>query len=171
MKITVFLLLGLFLLAFSGAEAYGQKRKITIILLRHAEKDLSDGGASSDPELSAEGKLRAERFAKIINKYKPMRVYSSEFKRTRATVAPLVAKRKLTVKAYNTKMLNELAAEITSFKKGRRIVVVGHNTTTPALANLLVKEDKYKPLLETEYNKIWIIRLKKGRVRAQVIEY
>jgi 2,3-bisphosphoglycerate-dependent phosphoglycerate mutase len=171
MKIIVSLLVGLFVFALAGGAVQAQKRKITIILLRHAEKDLSDGGASSDPDLSPEGRRRAERLVRVIGKYKPMRLYATEYKRTRETAAPLAKKRNLTVKTYNPRELKALADEITSFKKGRRIVVVGHNTTTPALANLLAKTDQYQALLETEYDKIWIIRLKKGKVSARVIRY
>ena len=63
----------------------------TIILVRHAEKA---DATSQDPELSAEGKLRADRLVKVGGKYKPGAFYSTNFKRTRDTLAPLAAKRK-----------------------------------------------------------------------------
>jgi hypothetical protein len=59
MKIIVSLLIGLFLFASAAGEVSAQKRKVTIILLRHAEKDLSGGGANPDPDLSPEGRRRA----------------------------------------------------------------------------------------------------------------
>jgi phosphohistidine phosphatase SixA len=108
---------------------------------------------------------------KVVNKYKPMRIYATEYKRAQSTVAPLSKKRNLPVKTYDAGQLKELAAEITSFKKGRRIVVVGHSNTTPALANLLVKADQYRPLDESEYDQIWLIRIKKGKVRAELLRY
>ena len=60
--------------------------------------------------------------------------------------------------------------------KLKRILVVGHNTTTPALANLLIKQDKYKPLAESEYDKIWIVKVKKNKkkpnkIREKIITY
>lgn len=170
MKIVVSLFLGLLLFGFTN-DLFAQNRKITIILLRHAEKDLSGNEDNPDPDLSAAGKLRAERLVKTIKKYKPMRLYATDYKRTRQTATPLSEKRKLPIQIYDSKKLDELAAQILSFRKSRRIVVVGHNSTTPALANLLVKQDKYKPLAESEYDKIWIIRIKKGKIKAKVFEY
>jgi len=61
----------LLIFTFAGSNVFGQHRKLTVILLRHAEKDLTDPEAS-DPELSAEGKSRAEKLVKIINKYQPI---------------------------------------------------------------------------------------------------
>lgn len=169
MKIIAALFVGLFLLAAAPGEARGQKRKITVIVVRHAEKDTTDQG--SDPNLSAEGRQRAARLAKLIRKYKPKRIYSTNYKRTLQTVAPLAEKRAVEVQIYEPLKQTELVAQLKSFRKGRRIVVVGHGNTVPAFLNLLVGENKYKNLAENEYNKIWIIRLKKGKIRIQLIEY
>lgn len=169
MKIIVAFLVGLAFFSFAGENAHAQKRKVTIILVRHAEKDASDPG--SNPSLSPEGRRRAERFARLIKKYKPKRIYSTDYARTRQTAAPLAELRKLTVETYDARRQNELAALMASFRKGRRVVVVGHSNTIPPLANLLVGENKYENLSDSEYGKIWIIRLKKGKVRAEVLEY
>ncbi len=71
MKILASLLYGLFLFTFAGGELYAQHKKLTVILLRHAEKDVSEGADTANPELSAEGKLRAQKLVKVINKYQP----------------------------------------------------------------------------------------------------
>ena len=76
---------------------------------------------------------------------------------------------------YDPRSLPKLAEQIMSGKL-KRILVVGHNTTTPALANLLIKENKYKTLAESEYDKIWIIKVKKNKrkpnkVKDKVIQY
>jgi hypothetical protein len=36
---------------------------------------------------------------------------------------------------------------------------------------LLIKQNKYKSLAETEYDKIWIIKIKKGKSKDEVIVY
>ena len=175
MKIFVFLFLSLFLLTFAGSDVFAQNKKMTIILFRHAEKDFSDGGAENpDPVLSAEGRQRAERLIKTIKKYKPRAIYSSNYKRTRATVTPLAEKTvrgyRLPIQLYEHRKLDEFVKLLLA-SNAKTIVVAGHNTTTPALANLLVKENKYKPLGESEYDKIWIIEIKKGKVKDKIIVY
>ncbi len=175
MKILVSLLFVLFLFTFAGDNVFAQHRKLTVILLRHAEKDISENADTANPDISAEGKLRAQKLVEIINKYRPDAIYSTNFVRTRATVRPLASKGRRMILIYNPQNLNQLADLITSGKL-KRIVVVGHSNTTPALANLLVKQDKYKTLAESDYDKIWIIKIKRkktkpNKIRDKIINY
>jgi broad specificity phosphatase PhoE len=175
MKIIVSFLLSLFLFAFAGSNLFAQHRKLTVILLRHAEKDISVNADTANPELSAEGKLRAQRLVKIINKYNPDVIYSTNYTRTRATVMPLARSRRAMIFIYDPQNLNQMVDLIMSGKL-KRIVVVGHSNTTPTLANLLIKQDKYKTLAESEYDKIWVIKIKKNKrkpnkIRDKVITY
>lgn len=174
MKIFVALFLGLFLFAFAAGNLFAQKKEITIILLRHAEKDLSDELNDPDPELSAAGRERAQKLVETIRKYKPQAIYSSNFKRTRDTVLPLAERinprYRTMIQIYDHRKPDELIDRMLA-SGVKSIVVAGHNSTTPALANLLIKQNKYKPLAENEYDKIWIIKIKKGRIREEVITY
>lgn len=167
--------LGLFLLLSLSNYALAQHKKLTIVLLRHAEKDISPSADKVNPDLTPEGKQRAQNLVKKIKKYKPTAIYSSDYIRTKSTVAPLAEKRKLTVQIYDPRKLNELADMIMEGKY-KSVVVVGHNNTTPALANLLIKQEKYQTLDETVYGKIWVIKIKKNddkpnKIEEQVIEY
>jgi len=175
MKILLSLLLSSFLFMLAGGNLFAQHRKLTVILFRHAEKDISEDADTANPELSAAGKLRAEKLVKIIDKYQPDIIYSSNFIRTRATVLPLAIKRRAMIFIYDPRNLNQIAEQILS-GKFKRFVVVGHNNTTPALANLLIKQEKYKVLSESEYDKIWIIKIKKNetkpnKIKDKVIKY
>lgn len=176
MKITITLLTGLlFLMLASGSSAFAQHRNLTVILLRHAEKDASPNADKINPELSPDGKLRAQKLVKVTRKYKPDAVFSSDFIRTRDTSAPLAAQRRLTVQIYNHRNIQELADLIMSGKI-KRLVVVGHNTTTPALVNLLIGQEKYKALGENEYDKIFVVKIKKkkskpNKIKEKVITY
>ena len=175
MKIILSLLFVFFTLLSMSGDVFAQNKKLTIILLRHAEKDLADGGEENpDPVLSAEGRQRAERLVETIRKYKPRAIYSSNFKRTRSTVTPLADRTvrgyRLPIQLYDHRKLNEFVERLLA-SNARTIVVAGHNTTTPALANLLIKQDKYKPLAETEYDKIWIIEIKKGKAKDVITVY
>jgi 2,3-bisphosphoglycerate-dependent phosphoglycerate mutase len=168
--VSIFACLLLFTLANVGDVVFAQKEEITVILLRHAEKDSSPGADKTDPDLSPEGRRRAQRLVEILEKYEPDVIYSSNFQRTRLTAAPLAEERKIPVDIYDHKKIDELADLILN-GKGKSIVVVGHNTTTPALANLLIKQNKYEMLPESEYGKIWIIKIKKNKIEEEVIKY
>lgn len=174
MKNILSLFLGLFLFTIFAADLIAQDREVTIILLRHAEKDLSNDVNDPDPELSKEGKERAARFVQTIKRYKPEAIYSSGFKRTRATVTPLAeqidSRYRTMIQLYDHRKLDELVNRMMA-SGIRSIVVAGHNSTTPALANLLIKQDKYKSLAESEYDKIWIIKIKRGKARDELIVY
>lgn len=175
MKVIFSLFIALFLFVFASSNAFAQHRNLTVILLRHAEKDASPNADKVNPELSAEGRLRAQRLVKIAGKYKPDAIYSSDFIRTRTTVSPLAERRKLDVQVYDHRNLKQLADLIMSGKI-KRLVVVGHNTTTPALVNMLIGQEKYKPLAESEYDKIFVVKIKKkkdkpNKIKEKIITY
>lgn len=161
-----FILTGILFL-FVGCGAASAQTK-TIILVRHAEKA---DATSQDPELSAEGKQRAERLTTTIGKYKPGAFYSTNFKRTRDTVAPLAAKRKKEVQIYDPRKPNDLVDAITR-SKTKRFLVAGHSNSIPGLANLVGKKDIFKNLDESEYGAIWIVRIKNGQVKKiEILAY
>lgn len=171
MKICISLLFGLLLFAFMSENLSAQHRDITVILLRHAEKDKAEEEHSLDPNLSPAGRERAKKLVGAIGGYKPDAIFSSAFKRTRDTVAPLasVGDYRIMAQYYNHRNLKEIS-EMIMQGKFQRIVVVGHNTTTPALANMLIGQEKYKPLDESEYDKIWIIKIKRNKDKSAVVE-
>ncbi len=175
MKILLSLLVGLLLLTLASSNVDAQYRKLTIILLRHAEKDTSDEADTANPELSAAGEARAKNLIETLEKYKPDAVFSTPTIRTRATIIPFARKHRMMIQLYDYKNLKEMA-DLAMSGKMKRIVIVGHNATTPALANLLVGQEKYQPLGENEYDKIWIIKIKKhkhkpNKIKDKIITY
>lgn len=176
MKTIVSLFFGLLLFTVAGGDALAQRhRKLTVILLRHAEKDLSGGADAANPELSAAGESRAEKLITVVRKYQPDAIFSTDYIRTRATARPLARSRRMMTQIYDPRDLKQMRDLILSGKI-KRLVVVGHNNTTPALANLLVGQEKYKNLAESEYDKIWIIKIKRNKTKPnktddRIIEY
>jgi len=174
MKILAFLFFGSFLFTLTGSDAFAQYRKLTVILLRHAEKDLTEPDAPN-PELTAAGKQRAEKLVSVVNKYQPDAIYSSDYIRTRETVRPLARKNRAMTLIYDPRNLGQMRDLILSGKY-KRVVVVGHNNTTPALVNMLIDREKYEKLPETEYGKIWVVKIRKNEKKPnkttdRVIEY
>jgi broad specificity phosphatase PhoE len=155
-------------LAVAAAHAQGRK---TIILVRHAEKDVSATADPNDPDLSPDGKQRAERLWRVIKKYKPGALYSTDYRRTRDTLSEVARKRGLKVGIYDARRPDALLAEIGG-SKTKRFLVVGHSNTIPGLANLLLKKELFKNLDDAEYGTIWIIRLREDEPpRTEVISY
>lgn len=167
MKIFLSFLLGLFIFA-NGARVFAQD--LTVILLRHAEKDTSPGADKVNPDLNDAGRARAKRLAEVLKKYEATDIFSSDFTRTRLTVAPLAEDRNVAVQIYDHKKLEDVYDRLMK-SDGKTVVIVGHNNSTPTLANMLIKQEKYKILDESVYNKIWVIKVKDGVGTEEVIEY
>jgi 2,3-bisphosphoglycerate-dependent phosphoglycerate mutase len=149
-------------------------QNMTIILVRHAEKDSSPTMNRFDPDLAPEGRQRALKLFETVKNYKPQRIFSTNLRRTRFTVDPLATnlneKFRIYVEAYNPGELEAFVGQLLKLN-AKTILVVGHSNTTPQLANLLIKQEKYKDLGDGVYNKIYIIRIKGKKVTDEVIEY
>jgi 2,3-bisphosphoglycerate-dependent phosphoglycerate mutase len=173
-------LLSLLLIVFASSIVSVSAQEQTFLLFRHAEKDTSPTADKKNPNLMETGKARADKLLQMLKVYKPQEVYSTIYNRTRQTVMPLAIE---TYEAFRLKIEIYDSSEQPAFvdklilSNSKCTVIVGHSNTIPALANLLVRETKYKELADSEYNKLWIIRLKKkaGKpyqiLEARVVEY
>lgn len=140
----------------------------TIILVRHAEKA---GNDPRDPDLSVAGLTRAKRLAELLSDVQVDELYSTPLRRTRQTVQFIASQRGKETMDYDPRNLKGLA-DILQRKPGKTILVAGHSNTTPTLANLLLGEDKYQQLPESEYGKIWFITYYNNKpVEVQVLNY
>ncbi|HEY0652542.1 MAG TPA: phosphoglycerate mutase family protein [Chryseosolibacter sp.] len=144
----------IFLLLFvAGVTARTQAQNIThFILVRHAEKATSD----KDTELSEAGKERALRLAELLKNSKISAVYSTKYKRTRNTVAPLAQERNLSITDYET-MTGELLEKIAAENRGGTVVIAGHSNTVPVIANTLLGTSEFQNFPDTEYGIILVI--------------
>ncbi len=150
-----------------GTAVISSAQNKTIVLVRHAEKSATGTAAdmaSGNPDLSTEGRERAERLAKAVKKYKPHEIFATDYKRTRQTAEPIAMLRGQEIQIYDPAKLTELVDKIL-VSKTDHYLIVGHSNTTPTLANLLMKKDIFKQLPDTEYGVFWVIRMKKGVVK------
>ena len=160
MKIKIFLALAALVLLGLSQPTSAQSKNKTIVLVRHTEKSTAVAN-DPDPELSAEGKERAQRFMKLANKYKPHEIFSTGYKRTRQTAEPIAAERRKEIQTYDPAKPADLVAKIMASDTDHNLIV-GHSNTIPALANLIAKKEVFRNLLDTEYGVFWVIRMKKG---------
>lgn len=139
-----------------------------MILVRHAEKAFDEGG---DPDLTEEGKVRANELARVLSEVEVDKIYSTAFKRTRQTVEPLAEANALEVEEYNPFELNDIITLIEKHK-GQTIVFSGHSNTTPVILNKLVGEDRYRQLDDADYDNLYIVSyLNEGNAKVVSLEF
>lgn len=122
-------------------QATQLQKPVTVILLRHAETVASTQGHAG-PELSEDGERRAQLLAKLLAKAGVSQLYSSEYTRTRATLAPLAESLELEVEVVPAKQDERQVAALKELPPGSVAVVCGHSNTVPALASALGGEAK-----------------------------
>ena len=139
-----------------------------LYLVRHAEK-AQDG--TDDPDLSEDGLLRAARLADMLDSADVTRLYATDWKRTRSTLAPLAARTGMEIRIYDWRDTASVAAMLKDCA-GHTAVICGHSNSTPRLANFILQEEKYEPLSESEYGKLFRLTLAGSRVReATILDY
>lgn len=133
--------------------AAAQEKLTTVILVRHAEKE-NDG--SNNPELSEAGKKRALLLVDMFSKTKIDAIYSTNFKRTEATVAPLASQHSLPITHYDGAKPAEVDEMISKWKGGT-ILICGHSNTTPTIINRLIGKEEYKTFDDGDYSNLIIL--------------
>ena len=139
----------------------------TYILVRHAEKDTSVK-TNPDLALSKEGEQRAINLVAALKDYTIDAVYSTNYIRTKSTVTPVAKKFEKEIQTYNP---SKVFVEQLLQQKGKTVLVAGHSNTIPALANALLKEDRFKALDESVYNKIFIVTVSADKAEVKLLEY
>lgn len=161
MKIVTYLALITVGILATVSPAASQSTNKTIVLVRHAEKDVSPTADKGDPILTAEGRERAIRLMNAVKRYKPHEIFSTDFKRTRDTAAPIAAKRKKQIQIYDSTKPADLVAKIL-MSNTDHYLIVGHSNTIPRLVNLLAKKEVFRDLLDGEHSVIYVVRMKNG---------
>ena len=140
----------------------------TFILVRHAEKG-NDG--TEDPELTEEGRERAEKLASMFKDTPITAIYSTNYKRTRSTARPVAAHQNLEVRTYEAFKPDAIEGMIEQHR-GETVFIAGHSDTTPWTANLLTGKEAYKKYSESEYGILLIVSVTEmGDASAVRINY
>ena len=126
----------------------------TVILIRHAEKIIS---SDSNPDLSEKGEKRVANLERFFEAVRISSVYSTDYLRTKNTVASIAKQKGLEVKIYDPRDLETFARSLAEEHAGQTILVAGHSNTTPKLVSLLGGEDSFEKLDETEYDWVYIV--------------
>ncbi|MGI4870610.1 MAG: histidine phosphatase family protein [Janthinobacterium lividum] len=150
------------------AAAPARPPSTTVYLVRHAEKDLTPGLA--DPPLTPAGETRAQALAQRLARQHPGTLFTTDTRRTRATLTPLAQATGLVPQVYDAKAPAALAARLAQEYPGGSVVVVGHsNTLLPLLAALGVQPPMAE-IKDDEFSYLFEVKLRPGqpaRLRVQ----
>jgi len=158
------LVVGLFASTAFSANA---ESSFTVFLVRHAEKEAS----GADPSLTEAGRERAESLAALLADAGITAIFTSEFKRTQDTAAPLAKRLGLTVTVVPGKDLDALLSRVRALAPGGRALIVGHSNTVPALARRLTGV-KVAELTDADYDRLYVATSgKEGQGEVVVLHY
>ncbi len=141
-----------------------------VVLVRHAEKAI---GEESDPELSEQGKVRAEALADALASAGITRIFATQFRRTQLTAAPLAERLGLQIDIVEagapvSDHVAALAAAVRSQSAG--VLVVGHSNTIPALLREL-GGPSLANLCESSFGHAFVLRLEPKPARILHLRY
>ncbi len=127
-----------------------------IYLVRHAEK----ADTTRDPDLSETGRQRAEKLASLLSNENIEHIYSTNYKRTRQTAAPLSHLNGAEILLYTPDSLNALADKLRNLEGN--VLVVGHSNSTLSLMDAMGIKYSLPKIEESDYSNLFKIR-KKGK--------
>jgi len=156
-------LLFLAALSFLFLSAAKKSDTTTILIVRHAEKQVNAG---DDPHLSEAGVARAEALVTVAEHANVGAVYVSQFLRTKETAAALSAKHtEIPVIVLPVDKSAEypklIAKEILSKQSGKTVLVVSHSNIVPGIVEELTKI-KVPPIPDDEFSRLYIVTLRPG---------
>jgi len=105
----------------------------TVFLVRHAERADAAAGVpapkGADPDLSSEGRARADSLAALLKDAGITAIFVTEYKRTKQTAAPLAASLRVTPTTVPASDAAGLARALGA--ASGNVLVVGHSNTLP----------------------------------------
>jgi phosphohistidine phosphatase SixA len=142
----------------SAAWAVHVATTTVVFVIRHAEK-AKDGGL--DPPLTEAGVARAARVAELLGgggrETAIDVVFVTQFQRSAATARPLTVARAIPVITVPADDVAGLARRIEDEFRGRRVLVVAHSDTIPAIVAALAQGTSVPPIADDEYGTAYVV--------------
>lgn len=134
-------------------------------IVRHAEKT----SALEDPALSPAGIDRANALALMLKDSGITAIHSTDYKRTRQTVAPLVERTGLATRLYDPVEPEALLRKL--LEEGGRHVIAGHSNTVPEIVQLLGGDPGSAIDEKGEFDRLYIVTLRDGGPVSVLLRY
>jgi 2,3-bisphosphoglycerate-dependent phosphoglycerate mutase len=148
-------------------------QQTVVWIVRHAEKQTADGTMSStDLALTADGDKRAQDLATALKGQKITAVYSTPYKRTTATAAPLASQLNLKIATYDARSGTQVAGKVLQENKGKEVLIVGHSNTLIPLAKALGAAVPFETLTDDDYDMLLKVTVDdKGQAKLTISHY
>jgi 2,3-bisphosphoglycerate-dependent phosphoglycerate mutase len=145
----------------------------TVIVIRHAEKDTVN---AVDPALSATGEARAALLARMFGDAKGTgrldAIYVSATLRSRLTAAPLAGRLGIAPIVAAADDPEGLARRVLRENSGKRVMVIGHVNTVPAIVAALSGRRDIPSVDEDEFGTMYVVTVPSiGRANLLRLSY
>jgi broad specificity phosphatase PhoE len=155
------------------AWVWGTAGATTIIVIRHAEKDLSPNLA--DPPLSAAGAARAALLAQMLGGKAIGHVdaiFVTPALRNRQTAAPLAARLGIGAAIVPSEDAKVAAYRALHEHRGGRVLIVAHSNTVPKIVAALSGDPNIPDIGDQEYGTMYIVTVPRvGRAIVLRLNY
>jgi broad specificity phosphatase PhoE len=164
-------LLAVLLLAALYA-GYRALETTTVVLVRHAEKELS---TIDNPPLAPDGEQRAERLSQLFGKVNGIgrlqAIYVSDTRRAQQTAAPLAARLHLQPVVIPGSDIRGTARHALRDHRGGAVLIVGHSNTLPQLIQQ-IGGIRIPPIADDEFDQIYVLSVPTlGKASLLRLEY
>ncbi|MFY7827326.1 MAG: SixA phosphatase family protein [Flectobacillus sp.] len=135
-----------------------------IYVVRHAEKDVAFQGNDRVRPLNAQGHQRAGALNKRLAKAGIQKIFVTEYLRVQQTADSLRIKNQIDTLWYSAKdaVLSDNLEK--AGVQNKTVLIVGHSNTVPDIIRKFGVNFETKILPDTEYDNLYIISRKKGKV-------
>ena len=136
-----------------------------IYFVRHAEKSTQP---PRDPDLTEQGRERAERLASVLRSKDIGSIYSTDTRRTRQTAEPLSRQQGVPILLYSNDTTQRFLYQL--LDREQSALVVGHSNTIINMLTHLGLKPSITEILDNDYDNLFIViqRQRNGRAGYQL---
>jgi phosphohistidine phosphatase SixA len=132
-----------------------QCKSTKVYIVRHAEKSTNP---PKDPDLTAEGRERAQYLATLLKNKEIKSVYSTETRRTMQTAEPFTLQEGLAIQSYKNDTLQKFLYKILDAEQNA--LIVGHSNSVIRMLTELGLQPSIKEIPENDYDNFYIVTLR-----------
>lgn len=146
-------------------------KKTIVYIVRHSEK-VTTNADDDNPDLNGTGKQRAKDLATMLKNEKFDVIFSTKYKRTRQTAAPLAQQYGLPIATYNAHDFKGMAGIIRSNYSGQVAMIIGHSNTVLELVKAFGAKPPIEKLTDDDYDLLFKITIgTNGKSKLTTVRY